>query len=159
MRRLLLAGLLLHACATAGPARLPENPGWIGGQRVAVVGPQAIGVGGPELAAESLHEAAAQYLHVAGFSVADGGLDLVIESFERGQVKASVRSGGRQIERIDQNGDQLGCISAMWGISASDNAHCYASGLVGALMTSQAVARAAGPATQAVARNESSFVP
>src|SRR3954468_2571304 len=155
MRRL-LPTLLLAGCVTTGPARLPENPGWIGGQRVAVVGPQAIGVGGPELAAESLHEAAAQYLHVAGFSVADGGLDLVIESFERGQVKASVRSGGREIERIDQNGDQLGCISGMWGISASDNANCYASGLVGALIKSQAVARAAGPATQSVARNEPS---
>src|SRR3954471_499803 len=156
MRRLLLAGLLLQACATTAPARLPDNPGWIGGQRVAVLGPQVVGVGGPELAAESLHEATGQYLRVAGFSVADGGLDLVIESFERGQVKASVRSGGGEIERIDQSGDQLGCISGMWGISASDNAHCYASGLVGALMKSQAVARAAGPATQAVARNEPS---
>src|SRR5258706_297381 len=51
MRRLPIAGLLLAACVTTGPARLPENPGWIGGQRVAVVGPQSVGVGGPPLAA------------------------------------------------------------------------------------------------------------
>src|SRR4051812_17385155 len=156
MRRLLLAGMLLQACATAGPARLPDNPGWIGGQRVAVIGPQVVGIGGPELAAEALHEGVADYLRTAGFTVSDGGLDLVIESFERGHVKATVRGGGREIERIDQSGDQLGCISGMWGISASDNANCYASGLVGALIKSQAVARAAGPATQSVARNEPS---
>ena len=152
MRRLPIAGLLLAACVTTGPARLPENPGWIGGQRVAVVGPQSVGVGGPELAAQALHDGVAKYLQVAGFSVADGGLDLVIESFERGLVRASVRSGGREIERIDQNGDQLGCISSMWGLSATDNAGCYSAGLVGSLMKSQAVARAAGPPTQAVAQ-------
>src|SRR5205814_10112251 len=152
MRRLLPTGLILAACATSGPARLPDNPGWIGGQKITVVGPQSVGVGGPELAAQLLHESVAKYLGVAGFNVADGGLDLVIESFERGLVRASVRSGGREIERIDQNGDQLGCISSMWGLSATDNAACYSAGLVGSLMKSQAVARAAGPPTQAVAQ-------
>src|SRR5206468_2004992 len=47
------------------------------------------------------------------------------------------------------------CISSMWGLSATDNAACYSAGLVGSLMKSQAVARAAGPPTQAVAQKAS----
>ncbi len=131
---------------------LPQNPGWIGGQRVAVVGPQSVGVGGPELAAQYLHDNAETDLRSAGFAVGEGGLQLVIESFERNLVRATVRSGSQQVERIEVTGDQLGCISSMWGLSASSNASCYSNGLVSALMRSQAVAQAAGPPPNPVPR-------
>ena len=150
MRRLFAVGLCLAGCATAGSAGLPKNPGWIGGQRVAVVGPQSVGVGGPELAAQYLHDNTEGDLRAAGFAVGEGGLQLVIESFERNAVRASVRNGGAEIQRIDLNGDQLGCISSMWGLSASGNASCYSDGLVSAMMRSQAVAQAAGPPLQPV---------
>src|SRR5713226_2455313 len=153
MRRLLLAGLLA-ACATTSGPRLPPNPGWIGGQRVSVMGPQSVGVGGPELAGGYLHDLTESDLRAAGFEVGGGGLTLVIENFERAQVQASVLSGAAVVERIAVTADQLGCISSMWGLSASDNAHCYASGIVSAMMKSQAVAQAAGAPTRAIAKAE-----
>ena len=152
MRRLLLLGLCLAGCKTAGSSVLPQNPGWIGGQRVAVIGPQSVGVGGPELAAQYLHDNAEADLRAAGFEIGEGGLQLVIESFERNLVRAAVRSGSQQVERIEVSGDQLGCVSLMWGLSASGNARCYSNGLVSALMRSQAVARAAGPPPHPVAQ-------
>ena len=151
MRRLLAVGLCLAGCVTAGSAGLPKNPGWIGGQKMSVTGPQSVGVGGPELAAQYLHDGAESDLRAAGFAVGDGGLQLVIESFERNLVRASVKNGGQQVERIELSGDQLGCISSMWGLSASSNARCYSTGLVSALMRSQAVAQAAGPPPHPVA--------
>jgi hypothetical protein len=137
----------------SGP-RLPPNPGWIGGQRVSVMGPQSVGVGGPELAGGYLHDLTESDLRAAGFEVGGGGLSLVIENFERAQVQASVLSGAAVVERIAVTADQLGCISSMWGLSASDNAHCYASGIVSAMMKSQTVARAAGAPTRAMAKVE-----
>jgi hypothetical protein len=153
MRRLLFAGLLA-ACATMSGPRLPPNPGWIGGQRVSVMGPQSVGVGGPELAGEYLHDLTESDLRAAGFEVGGGGLSLVIENFERAEVQAVVLSGAAVVEHIAVTADQLGCISSMWGLSASDNAHCYASGIVSAMMKSQAVARAAGAPTRAMAKVE-----
>ena len=154
MRRLFAVGFCLAGCATAGSAGLPRNPGWIGGQRVAVVGPQSVGVGGPELAAQYLHDNTESDLRAAGFAVGEGGLQLVLESFERNLVRASVKSGGSEVQRLEVTGDQLGCISSMWGLSASSNAQCYSDGLVAAMMNSKAVAQAAGPPLQPVARVE-----
>ena len=154
MRRLLALGICLAGCATAGSAGLPKNPGWIGGQRVAVAGPQSVGVGGPELAAQYLHDDTEGDLRAAGFAVGEGGLQLVIESFERNLVRASVRKGSAEVERIEVTGDQLGCISSMWGLSASGNASCYSDGIVSAMMRSKAVSQAAGPALQLAAQDE-----
>jgi hypothetical protein len=118
------------------------------------MGPQSVGVGGPELAGGYLHDLTESDLRAAGFEVGGGGLSLVIENFERAQVQASVLSGAAVVERIAVTADQLGCISSMWGLSASDNAHCYASGIVSAMMKSQAVAQAAGAPTRAMAKVE-----
>ena len=149
--RIALAGLLLAAaCKTAAPT-LPDNPGWIGGQRIAVVGPQTVGVGGPELAAKYLHDELENDLRTEGFVIGDGGMQVVIESFEKSLVRASVQSEGREVQRLEVNGDQLGCLSSMWGLAANDNAHCYANGLTVALVKSEAVARAAGAPSQPVA--------
>jgi len=87
-------------------------------------------------------------LRSAGFAVGDGGLQVVIESFERSQVSASVRDGGGEVKRFELNGDKLGCISSAWGLYASQNADCYSKALVGEVMSSKAVAKAAGPAVQ-----------
>ncbi|MCA1828331.1 MAG: hypothetical protein ABR567_12380 [Myxococcales bacterium] len=143
MRIAFAALLLVAACKTAAPM-LPENPGWIGGQRVAVTGPQNVGVGGPELAAKYLRDDVENDLRSEGFSIGEGGLQVVIESFEKSLLRASVQSDGREVQRIDVNGDELGCVSSMWGLAASDNAHCYSIGLVSAMVQSKAVARAAG---------------
>src|SRR6266571_7830954 len=105
--RIALAGFLLAAaCKTAAPA-LPDNPGWIGGQRVSVIGPQNVGVGGPELAAKYLHDDVENDLRTEGFAIGDGGLQVVIESFEKSLLRASVQSDGREVQRIEVNGDQL----------------------------------------------------
>jgi len=149
MRRLAAAGFLF-ACATARAPMLPANPGWIGGQKVAVQGPQNVGIGGPELAAQYLHDGVENDLRAMGFAVGEGGLTVAIESFERGQVRASVRGGGRELQRIELNGDLLGCVSSAWGLYANDNAQCYSRGLVAEMVKSDAVARAAGtPVPQA----------
>jgi TolB-like protein len=159
MRCLLALALAatLAACATGQAARLPDNPGWIGGQAVSVEGPRSVGVGGPELAAQYLHDGVEADLRSAGFSVGtdSSGLSIVIELFERSQVKAQVSSGGREVQRIDLNGDALGCVSAAWGLYASDNAQCYSRALVSAMMRSEQVARAAGPPVKAVAQQQS----
>src|SRR5207248_1133672 len=124
MRRLAAAGFLF-ACATARAPMLPANPGWIGGQKVAVQGPQNVGIGGPELAAQYLHDGVENDLRAMGFAVGEGGLTVAIESFERGQVRASVRGGGRELQRIELNGDLLGCVSSAWGLYANDNAQYF----------------------------------
>ena len=153
MRGIGLATLLVVGCVHAA-GRLPGNPGWIGGQPVAVSGPQSVGVGGPELAAQYLHDDTEADLVSAGFTIGTGGLQVVIESFERNQVRASVRKGDAEIDRIELSGDALGCVSSMWGLSANDNAHCYSTGVVAAMMSSKAVAQAAGPPSQRVAQQQ-----
>src|SRR5438552_2080465 len=153
--RIALAGLLLAAaCKTAAPT-LPDNPGWIGGQRIAVVGPQSVGVGGPELAAKYLHDDLENDLRTEGFVIGDGGMQVVIESFEKSLVRASVQTDGREVQRLEVNGDQLGCLSSMWGLAANDNAQCYANGLIVALVKSEAVARAAGAPSRPTAASTS----
>jgi hypothetical protein len=148
--RIALAGFLLAAaCKTPAPA-LPDNPGWIGGQRVAVIGPQNVGVGGPELAAKYLHDDVEADLRSLGFAVGEGGMQVVIESFERSLLRASVQSDGREVQRLEVNADRLGCLSSMWGLAASDNAQCFASALISDFVRSDAVARAAGAPSRPV---------
>src|SRR5438132_11646099 len=101
--RIALAGLLLAAaCKTAAPT-LPDNPGWIGGQRIAVIGPQSIGVGGPELAAKYLHDDLENDLRTEGFAIGDGGMQVVMESFEKSLVRASGQSEGSEVKRRGVN--------------------------------------------------------
>src|SRR5207302_8437147 len=143
MRFIAAALVLVAACKTAPPT-LPAVGSIWEGRRMAVAGPQNVGVGGPELAAQYLYDDVVADLRSEGIVVAEGGLTLVIESFERSLVKASVQNGGREIQRFDVSADALGCVSSMWGFAAGDNARCFSTGLVSQVVESKPVLLAAG---------------
>jgi len=162
MRRLLLCLLAAGATACAGRQALPAAPAWLNGQNIAVEGPVKVGVGGPELAAKALAESVRTDLQAAGFSVAGSAgrdqLRLVLDTFERTSsglvggstlLRATLWRGEREVDKFDVAGDQLGCVSALWGVQAQQNADCFSRGLVSAVMRSEKVAAAAAgaPAT------------
>src|SRR5438105_13419100 len=106
MRRILLASMALAACATSRAASLPDNPGWIGGQHVVVSGPESVGVGGPELAAGDIRGIVESDLILAGFAVVDDPAAMQVEltDFSRSKLVATVRKGGREVERSAGHG-------------------------------------------------------
>jgi hypothetical protein len=143
-------------------APLPATPAWLNGQHIGVQGPVKVGEGGPQLAAKDLHESLQSDLRSAGFEVvpspAGDELRLVLDTFERmgtgvvggGSVlKASLWRGQREVDRFEVTADQLGCVSPLWGVSASQNADCFSRGLRRALLRSEKLAAAAAgaPAT------------
>ncbi len=146
MRSAVLPAALLCACAigSAAPPPLPASPAWVAGQRASVLGPLSVGLLGPEMAPDALRDGVEKDLRSAGFELGDGGMQVVLQRFDRGSVEATVRSAGTLVERFVVSGDTLGCISMLWGMKAADNARCYANGLVAAMLQSDAVARAAG---------------
>src|SRR4051812_9933725 len=156
MRSLLVLAVCSAACSMARPAPDRSPASWAQGQRLVLEGKPSVASGnmggvGPDLFSGALETE----LRAAGFRVLSSGddndLHLRYLSVDRSNAAAAVSRAGETVDEIHVDGDQIGCISLWWGEGnvQTDNAACFARGILNQLLDSPRVAHAAEEARKA----------